>query len=90
MEHRLFSEISKNWAGEPLDSYQNILNFIRSTSTSAISACSASRSRLAGLGIPLRPKRTSHEYFWTILPGVVLRRNDDRSHCHSLQALKIL
>jgi len=27
----LFSEISKNWAGEPLDSYQKILNFIRST-----------------------------------------------------------
>lgn len=31
--HRLFSEISKNWAGEPLDSYQKILNFIRSTRT---------------------------------------------------------
>jgi Rhodopirellula transposase DDE domain len=28
-----FSEISKNWAGEPLDSYQKILNFIRSTRT---------------------------------------------------------
>jgi hypothetical protein len=33
IEHRLFSEISKNWAGEPLDSYQKILNFIRTTST---------------------------------------------------------
>jgi hypothetical protein len=33
VEHRLFSEISKNWAGEPLDSYQKILNFIRSTRT---------------------------------------------------------
>ena len=31
IEHRLFSEISKNWAGEPLDSYPKILNFIRST-----------------------------------------------------------
>jgi hypothetical protein len=28
IEHRLFSEISKNWAGEPLDSYQKILRFI--------------------------------------------------------------
>ena len=27
IEHRLFSEISKNWAGEPLDSYQKILRF---------------------------------------------------------------
>jgi hypothetical protein len=33
IEHRLFSEISKNWADEPLDSYQKILNFIRSTRT---------------------------------------------------------
>jgi hypothetical protein len=33
IEHRLFSEISKNWAGEPLDSYQKILNFIRATRT---------------------------------------------------------
>jgi len=33
IEDRLFSEISKNWAGEPLTSYQKILNFIRSTRT---------------------------------------------------------
>jgi hypothetical protein len=33
IEHRLFSEISKNWAGEPLDSYQTILRFIRATRT---------------------------------------------------------
>ena len=33
IEHRLFAEISKNWAAEPLDSYQKILNFIRSTRT---------------------------------------------------------
>lgn len=33
IEHRLFSEISKNWAAEPLTSYQKILNFIRTTST---------------------------------------------------------
>ena len=33
IEHRLFSEISKNWAGEPLDSYETILKFIRTTKT---------------------------------------------------------
>lgn len=33
IEHRLFSEISRNWAGEPLDTYQKILRFIRSTRT---------------------------------------------------------
>ena len=41
IEHRLFSEISKNWAGEPLDSYQKILNFIRTTSTTTGLAVSA-------------------------------------------------
>jgi hypothetical protein len=33
VEHRLFSEISKNWAGEPLTSYEKILKFIRTTTT---------------------------------------------------------
>ncbi len=33
IEHRLFSEISKNWAGEPLRSYETILNYIRTTKT---------------------------------------------------------
>jgi hypothetical protein len=35
IEHRLFSEISKNWAGRPLDSYETILNYARSTRTSS-------------------------------------------------------
>jgi len=35
IEHRLFSEISKNWAGEPLVSIQTALNFIRNTKTSS-------------------------------------------------------
>ena len=34
IEHRLFSEISKNWAGHPLDSYQTILNYASTTRTS--------------------------------------------------------
>lgn len=33
VEHRLFSEISKHWAGRPLDSYETILKYIRSTRT---------------------------------------------------------
>jgi hypothetical protein len=33
IEHRLFSEISKNRAAEPLDSYPKVLNFIRNTCT---------------------------------------------------------
>jgi len=34
IEHRLFSQISKNWAGEPLDSLEKALKFIRTTKTS--------------------------------------------------------
>jgi hypothetical protein len=33
IEHRLFSEISKNWAGRPLDSFETMLNYIRTTTT---------------------------------------------------------
>ena len=33
VEHRLFSQISRNWAGRPLDSYDTICNYIRNTTT---------------------------------------------------------
>ncbi len=32
-DHRLFSEISKHWAGRPLDSYETILNYLTTTTT---------------------------------------------------------
>ena len=35
IDHRLFSEISKNWAGHPLRTYQTILNHIRTTTTAS-------------------------------------------------------
>lgn len=35
IEHRLFSELSKNWAGRPLDSHETILKYARRTTTSA-------------------------------------------------------
>jgi hypothetical protein len=33
IEHRLFSEVSKNWAGHPLTNYETMLNYIRTTKT---------------------------------------------------------
>lgn len=33
IEHRLFSEISKNWAGKPLQTFQTMLNYIQDTTT---------------------------------------------------------
>ena len=35
VEHRLFSEISKNWAGRPLDSLETMLNYIQTTTTTS-------------------------------------------------------
>ena len=33
IEHRLFSEVSKNWAGVPLESIETILNYLATTTT---------------------------------------------------------
>ena len=35
IEHRLLCEISKNWAGRPLDSFETILKYLRTTRTAA-------------------------------------------------------
>ena len=41
IEHRLFSAISANWAGEPLVSYETILKYIRTTRTETGLRCRA-------------------------------------------------
>jgi hypothetical protein len=41
IEHRLFSPISSNWAGEPLVSYETVLKFIRTTRTETGLRCKA-------------------------------------------------
>jgi hypothetical protein len=33
IEHRMFSEISKNWQGVPLDSYETVMKYIRTSKT---------------------------------------------------------
>lgn len=81
IEHRLFSEISKNWAGEPLDSYHKILNFIRTTSTQSGLAVSAYLDRRHyPIGIEptpeqlqhlrLRPHQTLPRWNYTIQPNL--------------------
>jgi hypothetical protein len=47
IEHRLFSEITKSWAGEPLDSVDKAVAFIRSTKTDSgltVRACQMRKS----------------------------------------------
>ena len=41
IEHRMFSLISANWAGQPLDSYEMVLNHIRTTTSTTAFCCQA-------------------------------------------------
>jgi hypothetical protein len=55
IEHRLFSEISKAWAGRPLDSYQTILNYMRRTRTTTgleVAAHLVRRKYYKGVRVP--------------------------------------
>jgi hypothetical protein len=81
IEHRLFSEISKNWAGEPLDTYQKILNFIRTTATQTgltVSACLDRRLYPTGrvptpeqlLSLRLQPNDLLPRWNYTIAPNL--------------------
>ncbi|KKK90423.1 hypothetical protein LCGC14_2723160 [marine sediment metagenome] len=61
IEHRLFSEISKNWAGRPLRNLQTMLNSIRTTTTSTglqVRAHFVRRKYKKGVKIPEREMRT--------------------------------
>jgi hypothetical protein len=80
IEHRLFSEISKNWAGQPLVSYETMLKYIRTTKTKTGLAVRATLlkghyptrlkpdpERIARL--KLRPSRTLPAWNYTIAPA---------------------
>jgi hypothetical protein len=79
IEHRLFSPISGNWAGEPLASYETVLKYIRTTRTATGLRCRARLDRKdypvqhrvaaddkARLRLKRRPVRPDLNY--TILP----------------------
>ncbi len=79
IEHRLFSEVSRNWAGEPLDSYQKILNYARTTKTSTglkVTAYLDRRKYPCGLkptpeeiaSLRLSPHETLPKWNYTIKP----------------------
>ena len=79
IEHRMFSLISANWAGEPLDSYETILKYIRSTTSTTGFCCHAEldttiyetgkkvSARDFAL-LRLRPHRRSPHWNYTIYP----------------------
>ena len=79
IEHRLFSQISRNWAAEPLDSYEKALKFIRTTTTTTGLKVTAqldttyyptglkpSKAELSQLSI--RQKRVLPKWNYTISP----------------------
>lgn len=79
IEHRMFNLISANWAGHPLDSYETILNFIRTTTSTTGFGCQAdldttvyetgitvSEEELAL--VRLRPHRRFPNWNYTIYP----------------------
>lgn len=79
IEHRLFCHVSRNWAGQPLMSYETVLKFIRTTKTTTGLRCRArlDRKRYAtGLKITpehkqqieLQPHRILPKYNYTIRP----------------------
>lgn len=79
VEHRLLSEISKNWAGRPLDSYQTILKYIRTTKTSTglkVKAQLVTKTYRAGIKISdeemstlsLHPHKTQPNRNYTLRP----------------------
>ncbi|MBI5880088.1 MAG: ISAzo13 family transposase [Chloroflexi bacterium] len=45
IEHRLFSQISRNWAGQPLLSFETVLKYIRTTTTESGLRCRAHLDR---------------------------------------------
>lgn len=79
VEHRLFSRISGNWAGQPLVTYETVLKYIRTTKTENGLGC---RARLdtteyeTGLKVTaaekaqinLQRQRTRPKYNYTIRP----------------------
>ena len=80
IEHRLFSEISKNWAGRPLDSFDTILNHIRTTKTNtglSVTATLDRRHYPTGLKvtaadmatIQIKPHRTLPKWNYTLRPA---------------------
>lgn len=79
IEHRMFSRISGNWAGKPLESYETVLNYISTTSTATGFSCQAyldTTSYATGLkvsaaefeSLSLRPHKRFPKWNYTIYP----------------------
>lgn len=86
IEHRLFCYIEQNWMGQPLTSYETMLNFIRTTRTKTGLRCRAYLDTIAyqtGLKVTaeqkseinLTPHRVLPRWNYTIKPNVMARKS---------------
>lgn len=80
IEHRLFSQITSNWAGQPLISYETVLKFIRTTCTETGLRCKAYLDKsIYETGLKLKkeqleqinliPRRVLPKWNYTIKPN---------------------
>ena len=80
IEHRMFSVISQNWAGQPLVSYETVLKFIRTSKTETGFHCSAYFNRKnyqtkrkvtleEKANVNLQPHKLFPEWNYTIRPN---------------------
>jgi hypothetical protein len=80
IEHRLFSEISKNWKGTPLRSFETVLKYTRRTTTTTgltVRARLVTKSYQTGKSVTdedferilLKPHRVLPAWNYTIAPG---------------------
>lgn len=80
IEHRMFSVISQNWAGQPLVSYETVLKFIRTSKTETGFRCSAYFDRKhyqtkqkvtpeEKANVNLQPHKLFPEWNYTIRPN---------------------
>lgn len=79
VEHRMFNLISANWAARPLDRYETMLNYIRTTTSTTGFRCQADLDTTVyetGITVPaealdqlwLRPHRRFPQWNYTIYP----------------------
>ena len=80
IEHHLFSYISNNWAGKPLESYETVLKYIRTTKTSTglrVRAQLVRKNYAKGeqvynstmAGLALTPHKTLPGWNYTLVPS---------------------
>jgi hypothetical protein len=85
IEHRMFSLISENWAGEPLVNYETMLKYIRRTRSATRFHCracldrtdykkGAKVSREERAAIRLRPRPVLPQWNYTIWPHKIARK----------------